>query len=417
MKLLTQYNRINLVTAVLILLVTGIVYYGAISFILNRQVDKDIKIEEQEVFSYINANKKLPPTIDYKDQKVVFYDVPTPVKHHFTDTGFYNKKEHDYEAGRALVTSALVGGVNRKIVIMESKVETEDLIKIIFYITIGVILFLLLVLFIVNRFFLNRLWQPFYNILGQLKGFSLSGNKEIEGIPSHIDEFAELNSAVTAMASRVKSDYKDLKNFTENASHELLTPIAVINSKLDSLVQTGDYNEIQSKLLTDVYDAVTRLTRLNQSLLLLVKIENRLLTDEQDIDLKPLIEGKLSELKELFYDKGLELNTSLNNKHIKASTYLIDILLNNLLSNAIRHSHVDSRVVVELGADKLMISNTGDGSALLNDEIFKRFNKSSNSEGTGLGLTISKQICDNYGYNLSYIYSNGLHIFSVIFNN
>jgi signal transduction histidine kinase len=417
MKLLTQYNRINLLTAVLILLVTGIVYYGAISFILNRQVDKDIKIEEQEVFSYIKTNKKLPPTIDYKDQKVVFYDVPTPIKHHFTDTGFFNKKEHDYEAGRALVTSALIDGVNRKIVIMESKVETEDLIQIIFFITIGVILSLLLVLFIVNRFFLNRLWQPFYNILGQLKGFSLTGNKEIEGTPSRTDEFAELNNAVTAMASRVKSDYKDLKTFTENASHELLTPIAVINSKLDSLLQTGDYNETQSKLLTDVYDAVTRLTRLNQSLLLLVKIENRLVTDEQDIDLKQLIEEKLSELKELFYDKGLELSTSLNIKHIKASKYLVDILLNNLLSNAIRHSRVNGWVVVALDADKLVISNTADGSTLVNDEIFKRFNKSSNSEGTGLGLTISKQICDNYKYDLNYTHSNGLHTFSIIFNN
>jgi signal transduction histidine kinase len=252
MKLLSRYNRVNFVLTISVLLLTGIIYYQAISYILNHQVDKDITIEKEEIFNYIKQNNKLPPAVDYKDQQVIYTNVKENVKRHYIDTGFYNKKEHDYESGRALITSVLVNGATYKLVIIESKVETEDLIQIIFFITIGVILFLLLILFISNRFILTRIWQPFYVILHQLRLFNLTDNTDIHPGNSSIDEFKELNSAVINMASRVKTDYKDLKIFTENASHELLTPIAVINSKLDSLIQTGSFNSVQSKLLNDV---------------------------------------------------------------------------------------------------------------------------------------------------------------------
>jgi signal transduction histidine kinase len=416
MKLFTHYNRVNLVTTIVVLFITGIIYYWAISYILNHQVDKDIKTEETETLNYIKQNNSLPPAIDYKDQQVRFAMLDHPIERQFINTGFYNKKEHEYESGRALITSALVNGQYYQISITESKVETEDLIRIVFFITLGVILFLLLVLFLTNRFILNRIWKPFYDILYHLRIFNLSDGTDIAASNSNIEEFKELNNAVAQMSSRVKTDYRDLKAFTENASHELLTPIAVINSKLDSLLQTGEYNEVQSKLLNDVYGAVSRLTRLNQSLLLLVKIENRLVKDEQLVDLKPLIEEKLNEFKELFQDKKLSFSCDLTDKQIKMSRYLAEILLNNLLSNAMRHNHHSGEIKIVLTNEKLMIQNTGSQTTLPEDGIFKRFNKSSNSEGTGLGLTISKQICDNYHYQLNYSYDAPYHAFTVVFN-
>jgi signal transduction histidine kinase len=310
----------------------------------------------------------------------------------------------------------MVNGHNYQITITESKVETEDLIKIVFLITIGVILFLLLVLFIINRFVLSRMWKPFYDILNHLRIFNVNDTTAFASSRSKIDEFDELDNAVSQMSTRVKNDYRDLKAFTENASHELLTPIAVINSKLDSLLQTGHYNEQQSKLLDDVYGAVSRLTRLNQSLLLLVKIENKLVKDEQVIDLKPLIEDKIAEFKELFGGKGLRFSCILVEKQITASNYLIEILLNNLLSNAMRHNYAQGEIRVFLTDNKLVIQNTGNENSLLGDDIFKRFSKSSGSEGTGLGLTISKQICNNYNYKLTYKYDVPYHTFGVVFN-
>jgi signal transduction histidine kinase len=415
MKLLSRYNTVNLFTTILVLLITGVIYYSAISFILNHQVDKNITVEEEQLYNYTKLNKKLPVIGTFKRQLVKFTPVKSSFARRFIDTSFYNAGENEYEAARGLLTALQVNGEFYKLEIVESKVETEDLIKIIFMITIGVISLLVLVLFLMNRFILNRIWQPFYKILQQLRDFNLTDKHDMVLARAHIDEFDELSREVTAMAARVKTDYSDLKAFTENAAHELLTPIAVINSKLDSLIQTEEFNPTQSKILSDVYSAVSRLTRLNQSLLLLVKVENRLVNDEQIINLKLLIEDKIAQFHELFLDKELTITADLEDKDFTISRYLIEVLLNNLVNNAVRHNRVGGDIKVVLNHQRLVISNTGASQELNNEEVFKRFNKSSNSEGSGLGLTISKQICDNYGFKVSYHYNNPWHQFTIEF--
>jgi len=427
MKLQTRYNYVNLVTTVVVLLLTGIIYYQAITWILIYQKDKDLKVEETEIFDYVNLKHQLPQIFESNDQQITFYPaLPGSVKRKFIDTTYFKKWEHrrgkkhfhkggEYETGRALVSSVTAGDKYYKILIVESTVETEDLIRLIFTITIGVILLLLAVLLIINRFILNKLWGPFYSIMKGLRVFRIADNQELPKVDTNIDEFKELNTVVTDMAGRAKLDYKDLKIFTENASHELLTPIAVINSKLDSLIQTENFSERQSKLLTDLYGAVSRLNRLNQSLLLLAKIENRLLHEQVQIDLKALIAEKLNQFEEIFQEKNIQVKTELNDKKIYANPYLADVLLNNLVNNAIRHNYKGGAIVIGLSDERLVIENTGDDPELNPDQIFVRFHKSSRSEGSGLGLTISKQICESYHFKLDYGFSEGHHTFTVRF--
>ncbi len=429
MKLSARYNRVNLVTTVIVMLFTGIIYYQAISWILTNQKDKDLKVEEQEVFDYVALNHRLPQIFESDDQQITFYNArPGSIQREFIDTKFYKildkndvqrkqGKTHaaEYESGRALISSVAVGNKYYKIQIIVSKVETEYLIRIIFMITIGVILFLVLILLITNRLILNRLWQPFYNIMKELRLFSLTDANDIAKVDTNIDEFRELNQAVLTMAEKAKHDYKDLKIFTENASHELLTPIAVINSKLDTLIQTENFSAQQSKLLNDLYSAVSRLNRLNQSLLLLVKIENRLLHEQQRINLHDLVEEMIVQFGEIFQDKDLKVTYSLANKEIYASRYLAEILLSNLFSNAIRHNNKGGEIAIDLTEESLTIKNTGDAMPLNGEEIFTRFHKSSHSEGSGLGLTISRQICENFNFSLNYTFQNGYHTFIVEF--
>jgi signal transduction histidine kinase len=397
------------------MLTTGIIYYQAISWILNDQNDKALMVEENEIFDYVKLNNKLPQEFDSKDQQITFIEAaPNSITREFINTD-YHKEKNEYESGRGLITSVTVNGKYYKILIVESKVETEDLIQIIFGITIGVILLLLLVLLIANRLILNRLWQPFHAILKEMKVFNLAENKEISQTTTRIDEFAELNQAATTLTSNARHDYKDLKTFTENASHELLTPIAVINSKLDTLIQTEDFSEQQSKLLTDLYSAVARLSRLNQSLLLLVKIENRLLTDQQTINLEELVQELLAQLEDIFSDKHISIKTNLQNKQISGNQYLMEILLNNLIINAVRHNHINGEIIIDLTNEGLSVKNTGYNEVLQNDKIFTRFHKSDKSEGSGLGLTISKQICENMGWQLNYQYVSPHHTFIIVF--
>jgi len=416
MRLLDRYNRVTLITTIIVMMITGIIYYQTISWILTNQIDKDLVVEENEVFDYVKLNHHLPQVFKSDDQQISFFPAPVnSVTRQFIDTKYFNVNEKGYESGRGLISSVMVGDKYYKILVVESKVETEDLIRIIFFITIGVILLLLVVLLIINRLLLTRLWQPFYTITKDLKMFNVTDTNELQKVDTHIDEFKELNTAVISMASRVKHDYKDLKSFTENASHELLTPIAVINSKLDTLIQTDNFSERQSTILNDLYTSVNRLNRLNQSLLLLVKIENKLDHGHELIDLHALIMEMIVQFDEIFQDKKLKLNCSLAPKNIYASRYLVDILMNNLVSNAIRHNHIGGEINIELTEQSLTIANTGESTALNNDDIFKRFHKSSRSEGTGLGLTISRQICENFGCTLNYQFVTPYHSFTIAF--
>ena len=430
MKLQTRYNYVNLVTTIIVLLITGLVYYQAISWILTWQKDKDLKDEEQEIVQYVSINHQLPQTFQTNDQQTSFTAAaPGSVQREFINTVYFKKwdkgdghhrhhheKAGEYEPGRGLVTSVTVGDQYYKVLIIESEVETEDLIRLIFTITIGVILLLLLALLLINRLVLRRLWQPFYGILGELRSFNIADNREITKVDTSTDEFTELNVVVTNMAQKAKHDYKDLKIFTENASHELLTPIAVINSKLDTLIQTGNLNEKQSGLLNDLYSAVSRLNRLNQSLLLLVKIENKLLHEEKPINLKDLVEETITQLEEIFNDKSLTVSCSLEDKQITGSRYLADILVSNLVNNAVRHNYRGGELIITLTAESLVVKNTGEDWPLDAQRIFTRFHKSSGSEGSGLGLTISKQICNNFGFSLTYGFSNAYHTFTIGFD-
>ena len=432
MKLLTRYNRVNLVTTIVVMLITGIIYYMAINLILTNKIDKDLAVEENEVFEYVKTNHQLPQVFESKDLQITFTSAqPGSVTRNFINTVYRRTDENDdeheehrrhrhhhgeeYESGRGLISSVTVGDKYYRIQIVESKVETEDLVKIIFGITLAVILLLLLVLFVTNRLILNRLWQPFHNLMKEVRLFNIADNKDIPDLKTNVDEFKELNQAIISMSSRVKSDYKDLKTFTENASHELLTPIAVINSKLDTLIQTDNFSEQQSKLLNDLYSAVSKLTRLNQSLLLLVKIENQLVGGDQLLNLKSSVEEIIAQFDEIFQDKELKVSSELIDKEIHASPYLIDILLNNLLSNAIRHNYKGGVVNIKLTSEYLSIQNTGDDDTLQSEQIFTRFHKSSGSEGSGLGLTISRQICENLGFTLDYNFKSPYHIFTVEF--
>ncbi|RNL53209.1 sensor histidine kinase [Pedobacter jejuensis] len=417
MKLSTQYNRVNILISSIILIITGVIYYFFIHLILTNKLDKDLAVEEEEIRQYTNTYQKLPLPVSYLDQQVSYSNLPVNSNNirEFSNTSYLNQKENEQEPGRTLVTTVNLNNKNIQVTITKSRVESEDLVRVILLITLGVTVILLVSLFLINRFVLSRLWMPFYNTLKRIKSFEVTKMEAVNGDPTKIDEFIELNQSVDAMANRVKQDYRELKSFTDNASHEMMTPLAVINSKLDSLLQTEPFTAQQGALLEDIYQATGRLSRLHQSLLLLAKIENNLIMDSQEIDLKNLVESKVRQFQELFERSGLATEVKLSNKTVIMSRYLADIVLNNLFSNAVRHNLQGGKIVIELSDTGLVISNTGKNFNE-KDRLFDRFSKSNESEGMGLGLAITKQVCILYGYHITYSQMNDMHQFSIFFN-
>lgn len=417
MKLLDKYNRISLITTVLVIIITGFVYYFTISFILTDQVDKDLLVEENEIFDYVKLNHRLPQVFKSEDLKIIFHAIGSDtVVRRFINTQYWDAKDHERESGRALDSWVTVNGTNYSIHIIESKVETEYLIRLIFLITLGIILLLIVVLIIINRLLISNLWKPFYDMLRQIKRFNLTDQNSITGLSTGIEEFSDMNKEISAMSSRVRQDYLELKNFVENAAHELMTPIAVMNSKLDTLIQTGNLSEQQGALIGDMYGTMAKLTRLNKVMLLLTKIENKLINDQVLLDLKLAVETCCAEFQDIAADKGLRLHLNLEAAEILMSKTLLDILLGNLLSNAIRHNRLGGEISIILDNHTLVIQNTSKADTLDASVIFQRFHKSPESEGSGLGLTLARQICESYGFQLLYKHESGFHTFTVLFS-
>jgi signal transduction histidine kinase len=252
-------------------------------------------------------------------------------------------------------------------------------------------------------------------MLSELKTFNLSDNKAFPLKPNTVDEFDELNKVVHSMSSRVKNDYQHLKSFTENASHEMMTPLAVITSKLDMLIQDETLKPEHYEQINDIYSATGKLSRMNQSLLLLVKIENNLIEDAELLSLDILISQKIKQFQELISAKELTVIETIEMRKVMVSKYLIDILLNNLFSNAIRHNINNGKVTINLTDAHLVFQNTGSNHALNAGTLFERFQKGKKSEGVGLGLTIVKNICSVYSWHINYSFENSLHTFQIVF--
>lgn len=417
MKLFSSYNRILSIITLGGLMIIGFLFYQTLGQYINKQIDEHLYEELLEVQDFAHVKNIMPSPDGFDDVVIEYQKIKrlTDSRSLFSDTNFYNPKKKHKESARYLRTTLNLNGQAYQVTIIASKFERQEQIKSIIVIILLPVLGLLLILWLVNRILIRRMWLPFHQLLTNIKAFNINQEKVFEPVQTNIEEFNELNKAVLEVSLKIKSDYREIKLFTENASHEMMTPLAVINSKLDTMLQSNTLRKEESEILADLYKATSKLTKLNQSLLLLVKIDNNQLQDKENIDLNALIEEKLSYFKELVQKRNLQVRTDIHSFSIYANRSLIEILINNLISNAIRHNYDGGSIEVTLAHHSLTFSNTSAQGKLPTEKIFERFYKDSSSEGTGLGLAILKQVCLRQGYQLSYYYQQEQHQFKIIF--
>ena len=414
MKLLTRYNRANIITAVVVLLVTSLTYYFIIRSILIQQIDKDLKVEEQEIHEFIRQNNALPNASAYKGQEIRFERAnSSEVKRQIITTSTYTGKDED-EPVRMLSFPVTVKGVLHRAIVIKSQVEAEDLVKLIVLVTAAIFLLLLLITLLINRFLLSKLWEPFYHTVNKLKEYDIKNSAALQLPVVDVVEFNDLNRSVSEMTKRVNHDFESLKTFTDNASHEMQTPLAIINSKLDILLQSSD--EKQAEQLQTIYDATGRLTRLNHALLLLTKINNDQFSTVATVDLRTLMIQKFQQFDELIKARNIDTDLQLAEVDIHVNKELIDILLNNLLSNAIKHNYNGGYIHCYLTDEKITMSNSGPPLTFDAKNIFNRFQKSDHSTGTGLGLAVAQQICESSHLKITYTSDANEHTFTIVLN-
>ena len=273
-------------------------------------------------------------------------------------------------------------------------------------------------LFITMRFITRRLWLPFDDTLSKAERFNLAQDTLPRFVPTNIREFVRLNRSLERLMRKDRETYRIQKEFTENASHELQTPLAIIRGKLDLLMQE-DLTESQMRLVSDLYGLTMRMGHLNRNLLLLAKIENvqYAATEEVDIasmlsDSQPLYDALQDKTSLCVDDRRTDCHTT-----IHANSVLLECLLKNLIVNAIRHSASGGEVRIIVEDESLTICNvSADGKPLDRETLFRRFRSGYvRQKGNGLGLAIVKAICDLHHWAVEYRFEAGKHCFSVCF--
>jgi signal transduction histidine kinase len=344
-------------------------------------------------------------------------NVPKQIDQEIFTNKVYDSSLHKNELRRIIQFNIQADNAWYFVNVSKSLAGTDKLIQTIIIITISIILLIVVVSFFINRIVLRRLWQPFYKTLEIIQRFNLSNTQTLKFSNTNIDEFNNLDTILNEALGKAQQDYRSLKEFTENASHELQTPLAVIQSKLDILIQNEKLSEGESEAIQSAYNAIQNLSRLNKSLLLLAKIENKQFDEQININLKALLQDKINQFNELWKNRNISSQVNLSDKIITGNMYLVEILLNNLLSNATNHNKINGSITISL-KDVLQVINTGIQRPLDEMKMYKRFSKANNADvNHGLGLSIIQQICIASGYTVTYNFSSpDMHSFTISFN-
>lgn len=283
----------------------------------------------------------------------------------------------------------------------------------------GLIFFILLVsLGIAQRIISRKLWMPFYDSLGKIENYTLEQGIVPEFKKTSTKEFERLNQILTNLIANNLEVYKHQKEFIENASHELQTPLAVFQSQLDILLQEPELTEKQTQVIQSLYSVSSRLTRLNKNLLLLAKIDYEQHVDREEINFRELLDKAIYYLRTLTENEGIDFTVSIQTIPVlRANKILLESLINNLIVNAIRHNvEQNGTISISVNKDSLVVSNTGENQSLDTKKMFRRFNHTSEErKGNGLGLAIVYQICKLHHWKIDYSFQNSIHSFIVRF--
>lgn len=333
----------------------------------------------------------------------------------FGDTLMFDVRNDQFRTYRYLQFSFVKGDQQYRARIYKSTTPTDKLVeRVTLMITLMVILFLTGI-FILNRFIFASLWKDFFEAIEKLKRFETTKEPVILG-EQDIQEFEELRQVLEVMTRRLANDYKELKEYTDHTTHELQTPLAVIKSKTELLIQSKNLGAEEMKSLQAINTSVHQLSRLNATLTLITRIENRQFTEKEKIHLVGLLERHLDLLQEHIALKKIRVEKQFRDQALVLymDQGLADLLIANLLKNAIVHNVEGGSIVLETAEGSLLIRNDGPPLGFKQEDLFTRFVKDTRrSDNLGLGLSLVKKVCENYGYKIEYSYDKQQHTFRV----
>lgn len=330
---------------------------------------------------------------------------------------FYMPYDQEMEPYRVLTTHFLdKEGLSYRLEIRTSTVEEDDLL-----INLAValaVLYTVLVICVywVNRIVLNQAFKPFREIISQLSAYRFGSKNTFVEPETSISEFKDLSKGILTMLNDNQEVFMQQKAFIENASHELKTPISIIQNKIDLLIEQGSKEE-EIQQLIQIKSTAKRMSDLISSLLTLSKIENNQFQEEESINANEIIDEMAEDAESLVQYKEIQLDIKEKGVfQVEFNRNLFHIILTNLFQNAVKYSPPNGEICIEISPNEIVFSNTATGTALDGDKIFNRFYKQSNdSLSTGLGLAILQTIINNDPrLKIDYSFSNNKHFFRLL---
>lgn len=337
----------------------------------------------------------------------------------FYDATVYIDMEMEDEPVRVLRTYFMTD--DRKyyeLTIQTSTVEKEDMIETIVWSMAILYLSLVGCILLVIHLAFRRSFKPLYKLLGWLKNFHVGKPLAPLDIPTPIEEFGILTEAVRESSRRTNELYNKQKQFVENASHELQTPLAICMNKLELLSENPDCTEQQFKEIAVLHQALNGIIRLNKSLLLLSRIENKQFPDTREICMNHLIKEMLEDFNEMYEHKAIHLTFEEKEPLIATlNESLASTLIANLVKNAFVHNYEEGHILLSIDRRTFTIANTAHAGPLDTEVLFNRFARQTrHKESTGLGLAIVKSIADLYAIRIEYAYEGAMHSFRLTFH-
>lgn len=419
MKLHTYTLRYLSVTLLAIISVWAVIFYFNMMDEVNDSVEDGLENYKELIIQKVSQDSTLLNKTEFAESN---YSIrPTTKKHAkkhkdvYRDTMIYIVHEKEMEPFRMLTTVfKLNDNEYYELKVFSSVIEEDELMEGLFYSLIWLYIIIIASVYIVNSILLRKIWNPFYDVLKKLKDFKPGEYINTAPLPTKIQEFRELNKTVADLTERVNKTYISQKQFIENAAHELQTPLAIGINKLELLAEKQTLSEPDLNEVSSVLDNLQRLTRLNKTLLLLSRIENAQFTPSENVNLTEVITRNSELFEDFAAFRGIKIEL-ISRKELfsKMNPDLAEILVSNLIKNAIVHNINEGKLEIAINTNSFTITNTGKDSALDKAPLFNRFHRqNTEASGTGLGMAIVKAIADNYSIKIDYHF-DGLHHITV----
>jgi len=419
-------------TTGLLIFVLFFVIYSIVKFSVNSRVNSDIESEISKHLTEIKIRNQSFDLIDKEEWKerehntvdvnpvfVQFVDIDNRIIEKSPNLKALQLKYHPEIESYELFDTELVKKTIRQIQVplysnglvighIIIAMSLEDSIMVLNNLSDVLLIsypLILLFLFLIARFIAGSSIRPISTIIETSNIITKDNMKARIPLPFNKDELYILSETINNLLDRIETAIVREKQFTSDASHELRTPLTVIKGTLEVLIRKPrEHKEYEDKINFCVTE-VNRLNHLVDQLLLLARFENQKQSlKSEKTHLNGILLDTISRYSNAIQAKNIHISAVFSKEYyVRTDGYLFAIVINNLISNAVKYSKENSKLTIGIneieGRLECLIADSGIGIPTEDLEyIYDQFYRSKSTEhpeikGTGLGLSIVRRLC------------------------